>query len=100
LFWIFSPKTSKAFLFTWSKQLPQRPSHNFPHPSLNHTLAHLAKTREPLPLFSQPPFGQTKRPSFLMAIYLFSALFLFSSSIKGLKIKQHKPFIYVFLFQD
>jgi len=28
----------------------------------------------------------------------FSALFLFSSSIEGLKIKQHKPFIYVFLF--
>jgi hypothetical protein len=35
-----------------------------------------------------------------MAICLFSALFLFSSSIKGLRIKQHKPFIYVFLFQD
>jgi len=28
------------------------------------------------------------------------ALFLFSSSIKVLKIKQHKQFIYVFLFQD
>jgi hypothetical protein len=28
------------------------------------------------------------------------ALFLFSSSIKVLKIKQHKPFTYVFLFQD
>jgi len=27
------------------------------------------------------------------------ALFLFSSSIKDLKIKQHKTFIYVFLFQ-
>jgi hypothetical protein len=35
-----------------------------------------------------------------MVICLFSALFLFSSSIKGLKIKQHKPFIYVFLFED
>jgi len=60
----------------------------------------LAKTREPLPLFFQPSIGQTKRLSSSMAICLFSALFLFSSSIKGLRIKQHKPFIYVFLFQD
>jgi hypothetical protein len=35
-----------------------------------------------------------------MAICLFSALFLFFRSIKGLKIKQHKPFIYVFFFED
>jgi len=47
LLWIFSPKTSKASLFTWAKQLPRRPSHNFSHPLLSHPLAFWPKLESP-----------------------------------------------------
>ena len=88
----------KVFLFTWHSNYHRDPA-----------------TTSLIPLSIIPlPWSKLKSPSFFFpATYwpnqetqlfngdlLVFALFLFSSSIKGLKIKQHKPLIYVFLFQD
>jgi hypothetical protein len=61
-FEISLPGPAKASIFAWPEQLPQKPSHNFPHPSLSHLPDLLAKTREPLLLLPRlPPFlGQIR----------------------------------------
>jgi hypothetical protein len=86
----------KVFLFTWQSNCHRDPATTFLVP-LSIIPLPWPKLKSPS-LFFPATYWPNQETQLFNGDLLVFALFLFSSNIKGLKIKQHKPFIYVLLF--